>query len=150
MVIPMAVLAERMIHLQGMCQSNGAAPAAWTVTTIPMIAAQSRKTFGAHFIAPISGQHGHLTGRLFIDDTNLFHLEMQGNENVFQAHSKLQDSIINWGKLLIATGGALKLPKCSYYLILFRWKPDGTWLYEDNTVNKDLAVHIPSADGTLQ
>jgi hypothetical protein len=39
MVIPMAVLAERMIHLQGMCQSNGAAPAAWTVTTIPMIAA---------------------------------------------------------------------------------------------------------------
>jgi hypothetical protein len=91
---------------QGMCHSNGATPAAWTVTTIPMITAQCRKDFGAHFIAPISGHHGHLIGRLFIDNTNLFHLEMQGIENIFQAHSKLQDSIINWGKLLIVTVGA--------------------------------------------
>jgi hypothetical protein len=57
---------------QGMCQSNGAAPAAETVTTIPMIATQRRKDYGAHFIAPISRQQGHLIGRLFVYDTNLF------------------------------------------------------------------------------
>ncbi len=74
---------------------------------------------------------------------------MRANENVFQAHLKLQDGIINWGKLLIATGGALKPPKCSNYLILFRWKPDGTWVYKDNTVNKDLSVGVPLADGIL-
>ncbi len=134
---------------QGMCQGNGAAPAAWTVTTIPMVAAQRRKNYGAHFIPPISGQQGHLIGGLFVDDINLFHLEMRMNENVFQAHSKLQDGIFNWGKLCIATGSALKPPKCSYYLILFRWKPDRTWVYEDNTVNKDLAVSALLTDSNL-
>ncbi len=134
---------------QGICQGNGKAPAAWTVMTILMIATQQRKDYGAHFIAPITGQQGHLIGGLFNDYTNLFHLEMQENENVLQAHSKLQDGIINQGKLLIATGSALKPPKCSYYLILFRWKADGTWLYEDSTVNKNLAVGVPLADCNL-
>jgi hypothetical protein len=111
---------------QEMCQGNGAALAAWTVMSFLMIATQCKKDYGAHLIAPISSQEGHLIGGLLVDDTNLFHLEMCRNENVFQAHSKLQDSIINWGKLLITTGGALKPPKCSYFLILFRWKPDKT------------------------
>ncbi len=52
---------------QGMCQGNDAAPAAWTVTTFPMIAAQCRKDYGAHFMAPISSQQGHLIGGLFVD-----------------------------------------------------------------------------------
>ncbi len=71
------------------------------------------------------------------------------NENVFQAHSKLQDGIINWGKLLIAPGGTLKPPKCSYYLILFRWKPDRTWVYEDYTVKDNLSIGVPLADSNL-
>jgi hypothetical protein len=51
---------------QGMCQGNGAAPAAWTVMTIPMIAAQRRKDYGAHFIALITSQQGHLIGGLLL------------------------------------------------------------------------------------
>jgi hypothetical protein len=74
---------------QGMCQGNGVAPAGWTVTSIPMITSQRRKDHDSHFIAPISSHQGHLIGGLFVDDTNLFHLEMRMNENVFQAHSKL-------------------------------------------------------------
>ncbi len=80
-----------------MCQGNGIAPAAWTVMSIPMIAAQRRKDYGAHLIAPISSQQGYLTGGLFVDDTNLFHLKMCRNETLFQAHLKIQDGIINWG-----------------------------------------------------
>jgi hypothetical protein len=133
---------------QGMCHGNGAAPAAWTVTSIPMIATQHRKDHGVHLIAPISSQQGHLIGGLFVDDTNLFHLEMRRNELVFQVHSNFQDGIINWGKLLIAIGGA-QPPKCSYYLILFQWKPHRTRVYEDNTVNKDLSIGVPLADGNL-
>jgi hypothetical protein len=109
---------------QGMCQGNGAAPAAWTVLSILMIATQHRKDHGTNCIAPISSHQGHLIGGLFVDDTNLFHLKMRMNKNVFQAHLKFQDGIIDWVKLLITTGGTLKSPKCSYYLILFQWKPD--------------------------
>ena len=41
------------VKTQGMCQGNTAAPAAWTVTSIPMIAAHKRKEHGAHFMPPL-------------------------------------------------------------------------------------------------
>jgi hypothetical protein len=47
---------------QGICQGNGAALAAWTFMSIPMIATQCKKVFCAHLIAPISSQQGHLSG----------------------------------------------------------------------------------------
>ena len=111
---------------KGMYQGNGPSPAAWLVTSIPMISAHKRKGHSAHFIAPISGQSCHLAGGLFVNDTDLFHLSMNQTELVIEAHGHLQESIINWGNLLLATGGALKPVKCSYYLLLFRWKLDGT------------------------
>ncbi len=114
-----------------------------------MIAAQRRKDHGAHFVAPISSKEGHLIGGLYVDDTDLFHLDMRVIENIHQAHTNLQGTIINWGKLLIATGGALKHIKCSHYFISFRWKPDGTWVYADNVGNDDFSIGVPLADGSL-
>jgi hypothetical protein len=110
---------EDPIRTQGMCQGNGALPAAWTVTSIPMISAHRHKEHGTHFIAPILGQSCHLIGGLFVDNTNLFHLDMQRVKTVHEAHSRLQDLVINWGKLLLATGGALKPAKCLFYLVSF-------------------------------
>jgi hypothetical protein len=73
---------------------------------------------------------GHLVGGLFVDDTDHIHFDMRTIETTLEAHIKLQESVINWGKLLIAMGGALKPAKCSYYLISFKWKSDGTWNYD--------------------
>ncbi len=114
-----------------------------------MIAAQCRKDHGAHFVAPISDKADHLIGGLFVDDTDLFHLEMRVNETVHQAHSRLHDGIINGGNLLIATSGTLKPIKWAYYLISFRWKPDGTWAYADNVGKEEFAIGVPLADGSL-
>jgi hypothetical protein len=69
---------------------------------------------------------GHLVSGLFMDDTDLIHLDMQTIKTTMEAHENLQELVINWGKLLIATRGALKPAKFSYYLILFDWKADGT------------------------
>ncbi len=141
--------AEDPVKTQGMCQENGAAPAAWTVTSIPMIAAHKHKGHGAHFIAPISDITGHIVGGLFVDDMDLVHVDMRAVATILEAHSWLQESVINWGRLLIATGGALKPGKCSYYLISFKWKVDGTWIYKNNVIRPDLAIGIPLADGSL-
>jgi hypothetical protein len=92
---------------QGMCQGNGAAPAGWTVTSITMIEAHKRKGHGVHLKCPITAKHIHLVGTLFVDDTDLEHFNMKKIETVTEAHEALQRSIHNWGKLLIATGGAL-------------------------------------------
>ena len=84
-----------------------------------------------------------------MDDTDLVHVDMQTVETVLEVHSRLQESIINCGSLLIATGGALKPGKCSYYLISFKWKADGTLVYENNAIRPDLAIGVPLADGSL-
>jgi hypothetical protein len=42
----------------------------------------------------------------------------------------------------------LKPIKCSYHLILFWWKSDGTWVYADNAGN-NFTIGIPLADGSL-
>jgi hypothetical protein len=110
---------DNPIRTQGMCQGNRASPAAWLVMSISLILAHKRKSHGAHFIAPISGLLCHLAGGMFVDDTDLFHLNMRWIETILEAHAHLQESVINWGKLLIATGGALKLAKCSFYLLSF-------------------------------
>ncbi len=141
--------AEDPVKTQGMCQGNGAAPTEWTVTSIPMIAAHKCKGHGAHLISPISEITDHIVGGLFVDDTDLVHVNMQAVETILDAHSWLQELVINWGRLLITTGGALKLGKCSYYLISFKWKADGTWIYKNNVIRPDLAIGVPLADGNL-
>ncbi len=50
------------IKPQGMCQGNGTSPAAWAVTTIPMIRAHRKKGHGAFFVSPISGLKCQLIG----------------------------------------------------------------------------------------
>ncbi len=141
--------AKDPVKTQGMCQGNSAAAAAWTVTSIPIIAAHKCKGHGAHLIAPISDITDHIVGGLFVDDMDLVHVNMRAVETILDAHSWLQESVINWGCLLIATGGALKPGKCSYYLISFKWKADGTWIYENNVIRPDLAIGVPLADGNL-
>jgi hypothetical protein len=89
-------------------------------------------------------------GGLFMDDTNLFHLEMKRVESTADVHERLQESVINWGKLLIAMGGALKPEKCSYYLISFKWNANGTWLYDQNELNPHFTLGVPMADGSLE
>jgi hypothetical protein len=98
---------------------------------------------------PLRASQGHIVGGLFVDDTDLVHVDMRTVETILEAHSRLQESVINWGSLLIATGGAHKPGKCSYYLISFRWKADDTWVYKNNTIRPDLAIGVPLADGSL-
>ncbi len=58
--------------------------------------------------------------------------------------------MINWDKLLLARVGALELERFSFYLLSFRFKADGTWAYEINEANPDLAIGVPMSDGSLE
>ncbi len=105
------------IKTQGLCQGNGAAPAGWTTTNITMINAHKRKDYGTHLVNPISKGSLHVIGSIFVDNTDLEHFDMSRIEMAEEAHAQFQESIINWGWLLIATGGALKPIKCFSQLI---------------------------------
>jgi hypothetical protein len=92
-----------------------------------MIQAHKWKGHGVHLVCPITKTVLHLVGTLFVDDTDLEHLDMTKIEAVTEAHEALQRSIHNWGRILIAMGGALKPAKCFYHLISFFLQPDSTW-----------------------
>jgi hypothetical protein len=83
------------IRMQGMCQGNGTSPMVWTVTSIPMIAMHKRKGHGAHLTAKMSEITGHLVGGLFVDDTDLIHLDMRTIETTMEVHDNLQGLVIN-------------------------------------------------------
>ena len=76
-------------ELQGLCQGNRAAPAGWAVISITILGAHKRKGYGAHFVCPISQQTGHPSAILFVDDTDLIHIDMNQNQSVLEAHVDL-------------------------------------------------------------
>ncbi len=75
---------------------------------------------------------------------------MQRVKTALEVNAHLQESVIEWGELFMATGGVLKPAKCSFYLLSFRWKADGTWVYELNEVNPDFSIGVPMSDGSLE
>jgi hypothetical protein len=53
---------------------------------------------------------------------------------------------LNWGNLLIATGGTLQPAKCFYSIISFEWT-NGEWSYRDNSILGDFGVSVPLPGG---
>jgi len=113
------------IKMQGLGQGNGASPAGWCAISIMILRAHGAKGHGAQFIASMFQVRWSLLAILYIDDTDLLHLNMEGDESVQEVHLALQQSIENWGKLLIATGSSLKPDKCFFHLLDFAWTKKG-------------------------
>jgi len=119
------------IKTQGLCQGNGASPTGWAVVSICILSTQKKRGHSAHFTCPIMKLKSHIAGIIYVDDTDLVHFHMDENQGKDDAFFNLQEAITNWGKLLLAIGGALKPIKCFFHLISFAWKEDGSWFYEN-------------------
>jgi hypothetical protein len=118
------------IKTQGMCQGNGASPAGWAVISICLLGAHDRKGHGTKFIFPVMKLKKHLSGILYVDDTDILHIDLTKNKKVDKVHQHIQENVNSWGNLLIATGGALQPAKC-FSIILFKWV-NGGWRYASN------------------
>jgi hypothetical protein len=137
------------IKTQGLGQGNGASPAGWCVISIVILRAHSAKGHGAQFIAPMSLVRCSLSANFYVDDTDLLHINMDAVESIYDVHIAIQSAIANWGKLLIATGGSLKLEKCFYHLMDFAWTRKGGWQYIAHHKDKGAVVFVPLPDGTM-
>eukprot|EP00804_Cyclotella_cryptica_P003924 CCRYP_016117-RA/>CCRYP_016117-RA protein AED:0.75 eAED:0.75 QI:0/-1/0/1/-1/1/1/0/1178 len=138
------------IHLrtQGFMQGNGASPAGWTAISITILHAHKARGHGASFLCPISQVKKDLACILYVDDNDLLHMCEEEHETIQTAHEAIQKSISSWGDLLIATGGALKPPKCFYYLIGYKWDQHGNWSYQEITDLPDFPIVVPLPDGS--
>ncbi len=99
------------IKTQGLTQGNGTSPAGWAVISIVILNAHGKKGHGAKFVCPITKLFSYLSAILYVDDTDLLHINLEKDELVAQVHELIQASVKNWGNLLIATGGALQPAK---------------------------------------
>jgi hypothetical protein len=91
----------------------------------------------------------HIAGIIYVDDTDLIHFRMDEDQDVMETFYHMQEAIANWGKLLLATGGALKPSKCFFHLISFKWNEAGVWSYDDNEENEEYRAKVPLADGSF-
>ena len=117
--------------------------------SIDILRAHSAKGHGAQFIALMSLIQCSLLAILYVDNTDLLHINMDAEELIDNVHTAIQIAIANWGKLLIATGGSLKPEKCFYHLIDFTWTRKGGWQYIAHHEDEGAAMFIPLPDGTM-
>ena len=117
--------------------------------TITIIGAHKRKDHGRHFLCLVTKVAGDLAAIIFLDDTDLVHIRMDRYESAVEAYNAPQESVDNWGQLLIASGGAFKPIKCFFHLIIYDWKPDGRWHYGSNKKKDDYDVGVPILDGSF-
>ena len=72
-----SVIAKTNLKTQGYMQGNGVAPAGWAVDSIPIIHAHKKEGQGATFLCPITKFNHADCGILYIDETDIIHLNME-------------------------------------------------------------------------
>ena len=78
------------VKTQGLSQGNGTSLAGWCVISIMILQAHGAKGHSAHFIALLSQVRSSLSAILYINDTDLLHLDKDGNKTVVEVHTALQ------------------------------------------------------------
>jgi hypothetical protein len=71
------------VKTQALGQGNGTSPAGWCIISIIILRVHGAKGHGAHFIAPMSHLQNSLSAIFYIDNTDLLHLNMDGEETIF-------------------------------------------------------------------
>ncbi len=108
--------------------------------------AHGKKGHGATFLCPITKLQQHLSAILYVDNTDILHINLTKHESIGDVHVAIQDSVNSWGNLLIATRGILQPSKCFYLIISFEWT-NGEWKYGNNLVRDELRMSVPLMGG---
>jgi hypothetical protein len=108
------------IPLQGVLQGNGAGPAIWLLTSIPIINMLRRQGFGFKSSNLLTDENYHFAGYTYVDDTDLIH-NGQRSTPPGQVFDEMQSMLDHWEGGLRATGGALVPSKSYWYGIDFKW-----------------------------
>jgi hypothetical protein len=85
-----------------------------------ILRAHGEKGHGTTFRCPITQCSANISAILYVDNTDLLHINFDKDKTAEDAHAAIQCSVNSWGDLLIATGGTLKPEKCFYSILSFK------------------------------
>ena len=115
-------------HLQGGGQGNGSGPPTWLCISIVLLNIINAFPVNATFATAITGITITICAVMYVDDTDLV---ITGNKHDdFEKVTEDAQSVARkWCDTLRITGGALRPEKCWWFLVSFKWLPDGSWKY---------------------
>jgi hypothetical protein len=105
----------------GLTQGSGASPGAWSAISTVIVGAYKHQGYGARLYSGWSGNDVYLAALLYVDDTDLLHSAPAPDLPTQVLVKWVQQAITCWAKLLQATGGSLKPPKCYWYLLSYKF-----------------------------
>jgi hypothetical protein len=74
------------VKTQGLGQGNDASLVGWYIISILILPVHGAKSHRAHFIAPMSQVQSSLSAILYLDNTDLLHLNMEGEMRQYPKH----------------------------------------------------------------
>jgi len=113
--------------IAGIGQGNGARPSIWAAVSSQMFDIVRQDGFYALLTGAISQLQRKVSGFFFVDDTDLCVTHMSNNGK--QVVQQMQEAVTQWDGLLWATGEALALEKCFWYLVDFKYA-NTKWKYK--------------------
>lgn len=115
--------------IDGAGQGSKGAMAAWTFSSVPMILAMDKLANGATFTDPYETIEYKGHGSMFVDDESAFANKFKDWLLTAPTYSEVGNLIRSdgqiWERLLWTTGGLLRLSKCFYYIISWKWNSEG-------------------------
>jgi hypothetical protein len=67
------------------------------VVSITILNAHKQRRYGVKLLCPLSQVHSNLASVLYVNDTDIIHLDMSKSEDAEAALEGLQRSFTNWG-----------------------------------------------------
>jgi len=132
------------LPFQGVCQGNGAGPALWLATSIPLIENLRRHGHLSTFTCPVSGTSTSQVGLIFVDDCDLLAFGSHPTP-VDVVVAALQHNVLLWQGSIRVTGGSLAENKCSWGLLAYQ-RRGNRWLLH-NDVSSPTSLFILDATG---
>jgi len=131
--------------IYGSGQGSGNSPCIWLFISSSLCEAHDRLSYGATFVTPDQSINAKISIVGFVDDCTgtCNDFRPQNQDEVHQLTKKMQHDAQLWNDLLWCSGGKLELPKCSYHLLYFRFKPNGEPVPILDPPNVPIQVHDP-------
>ena len=110
-------------------QGSGGAMAAYATITTPLLMAMDRLANGAEYSSPDESFNYNVKAQMYVDDNtnyyNEFKRSLQNKIPNRELAEKLQHDAQTWERCLWTSGGLLKLEKCLFYTMQWKFDKNG-------------------------
>ena len=124
-------------HVLG--QGNGASPTIWDIVSSPLLNCLREAGHGAVFRCSTSQDSFHIVGYYFVDDSTIIQVAPSPDTPLENTVKLAQKGLNLFAGAAKATGGQVNAEKTKWYLMDFKWDPEGKWRLADREATLTLS-----------